>query len=237
MLGAFTKRTFDVVVGGLLLLVVLPVILICAIGTAVALKTWPFFRQERIGRDGRMFHFFKLRTLPAHAPAYASKYELVNLHVPAFTLALRRLHVDELPQLLLVVLGKMSLVGPRPEMAYLCEEFTPEFAARRASVRPGCTGLWQVSEACTRMIYEDPEFDAYYIANRSLRFDLWIMYRTVRMHLPESSDQLTTLAELPAWSRRKPVAVPATVTAIREPMLEPLRDAPILNVEVERSLA
>ena len=82
-----------------------------------------------------------MRTLPTTAPRYATKYELVRLRIPAFSLMLRRLHLDELPQLLHVLAGKMSLVGPRPEMPNLYCAFDAEFAERRVSVRPGCTGL------------------------------------------------------------------------------------------------
>jgi lipopolysaccharide/colanic/teichoic acid biosynthesis glycosyltransferase len=146
MTHAVAKRTFDIVVASILLLIAIPTILFCAVGTAISLRCWPFFTQERIGRDGRTFLFVKLRTLPAHAPRYASKYQLVALQIPRFSLALRKLHLDELPQLFLVVLGKMSLVGPRPEMPNLTDQFDSEFAKQRTSVRPGCTGLWQISE-------------------------------------------------------------------------------------------
>ena len=93
---------------------------------------------------------------------------------------MRRLHLDELPQLFLVVIGKMSLVGPRPEMHSLTTHYGDEFAAQRTQVRPGCTGLWQISEHCTKMIFEHPEFDLQYVQNRSLRFDMWIIARTLQ---------------------------------------------------------
>jgi lipopolysaccharide/colanic/teichoic acid biosynthesis glycosyltransferase len=199
MTHAVSKRLFDVVAATLLLLVAIPTIVICTVGTAIALRSWPFFTQERVGRNGRRFRFVKLRTLPPHAPKYASKYELVDLHIPRFSLALRTLHLDELPQLFLVLFGKMSLVGPRPEMPHLSEHYDSEFVRQRTSVRPGCTGLWQVSEHCEQMIYEHPEYDAYYLRNRTLRLDLWIMMRTVRMNLPFGNQRLASLPTLPAW--------------------------------------
>jgi lipopolysaccharide/colanic/teichoic acid biosynthesis glycosyltransferase len=113
---------------------------------------------------------------------------------------LRRLHLDELPQLALVLTGKMSLVGPRPEMPNLYDSFDPGFAEQRTAVRPGCTGLWQISEKCDRMIFEHPEFDAFYLANRSLRLDLWVIVRSIRMLLPSGRPRLITHDELSRWT-------------------------------------
>jgi lipopolysaccharide/colanic/teichoic acid biosynthesis glycosyltransferase len=129
------------------------------------------------------------------------------LKLPAFSRALRQLHLDELPQLWLVVIGKMSLVGPRPEMPYLHEQYDPGFARRRSTVRPGCTGAWQVSEHCDQMIFEHPEFDEFYLRNRSLRFDLWIVVRTIRLLLPVRDRRLTSLEALPNWAVRDATAL------------------------------
>jgi lipopolysaccharide/colanic/teichoic acid biosynthesis glycosyltransferase len=220
------KRFFDIVVGSLLLLIAIPTILVCAVGTAISLRCWPFFTQRRIGRDGQTFLFVKLRTLPLHTPRYANKYQLLELHIPRFSLALRRLHLDELPQLFLVLLGKMSLVGPRPEMPNLADQFDSEFARQRTGVRPGCTGLWQISEHCAQMIYEHPEYDAHYLRNRSLRFDLWIMTNTVRIFLPWGNRRLASLTTLPAWAAlERPTPRPAaqlpTRAALERPTVRP----------------
>jgi lipopolysaccharide/colanic/teichoic acid biosynthesis glycosyltransferase len=203
MLGAWGKRFFDVLVATVLLVAVLPAILLFAVGTAVSLRAWPFFTQRRVGLHGREFRFVKLRTLPTHAPRYASKYEIASLPVPRFSRMLRTLHLDELPQLFLVVTGKMSLVGPRPEMAYLYGEYGPEFTAARTDVRPGCTGLWQISEAHGGMIYEHPEYDQFYVENRSIGLDIWILARTVSVHLPGGSERVITLADVPSATRRR----------------------------------
>jgi lipopolysaccharide/colanic/teichoic acid biosynthesis glycosyltransferase len=116
---------------------------------------------------------------------------------------LRRSHLDELPQLFLVVVGKMTLVGPRPEMPSVHDQhFDPVFAHIRTSVRPGCTGLWQISDHCGEMIYEHPEFDECYVRNRSLRFDLWILRRTVRFMWPVAARTLVSLDDVPSWAVR-----------------------------------
>ena len=120
----------------------------------------------------------KVRTLPVDTPGYVDKHQLDHSRIPPFCRLLRRLHLDELPQLLLVLRGHMSLVGPRPEMAYLHDLMAPDFAELRTSVRPGCTGLWQISEACIDLISRTPEYDRYYLAQRSLHLDLWVLYRT-----------------------------------------------------------
>ena len=190
-------------------MVVLPAIVLAAIGTAIALRTTPFFTQTRVGRDGRPFRFLKLRTLPPHFNPYADKYAVEDVELPWFSRTLRMLHLDELPQLFFVVSGKMSMVGPRPEMPYLHAQFDPAFASRRTSVRPGCTGLWQISEFCEGMIHEHPEIDDYYVANSSFRFDLWILGRTLQLMLPFRAPQLVRMRELPSWARPAPRRVVA----------------------------
>lgn len=173
------RRAVDLAVSAVLLLFVLPVIVVTALASALVLRAWPFFAQERIGRDGTTFRFIKVRTLPPDMPAYTDKHQLDAQRIPALCRLLRRLHLDELPQLFLVLRGQMTLIGPRPEMAYLHEQFPAAFADLRTSIRPGCTGLWQVSEACDGLIGASPEYDRFYVDNRSWRLDLWIAYRTV----------------------------------------------------------
>lgn len=199
-----TKRVLDVALSAVLIVLTLPLLVIITIGTVIALRTWPFFTQTRVGKDGRAFRLSKVRTLPVHAPKYASKYELVDLDVPWFSQLLRRTHVDELPQLFLVLTGKMSLVGPRPEMPFLHNTMSPADAQIRTAVQPGCTGLWQISEHCTSMIYEHPEIDRFYVANRSTRLDLWILFRTVLQVLRPTTSALVTLETLPSWASDAP---------------------------------
>ena len=195
------KRAVDLVVGLILLAACLPVILVIAVGSALTLRAWPFFVQERIGRDGQTFRFLKIRTLPTATNPYADKYSLAELDIPRFTRLLRALHLDELPQLLLVVLGRMSLVGPRPEMPTLHAALPPGFAQARSRVRPGCTGLWQVGVDCDGLIGEAPEYDAYYVAHRSQRLDLWILWQTVRKVVSGGAGQVV-LDEVPTWASR-----------------------------------
>lgn len=191
------RRLFDVVMSSLLLLIVLPVMLLTIAGSVLSLRAWPLFVQERIGRNGEPFRFIKVRTLPTSVPAYTDKHQLAGARVPRFCQLMRRLHLDELPQLILVLRGHMSLVGPRPEMAYLHEQMPWSFASKRTAVRPGCTGLWQVSESCTDLIAVSPEYDDFYLTHRSLRLDLWVLARTAGKMLGLARP--VTLDDVPAW--------------------------------------
>jgi lipopolysaccharide/colanic/teichoic acid biosynthesis glycosyltransferase len=187
----------DLVLGSLLLVVTLPLVVLVALGCAISLRAWPVFVQDRIGRDGETFRFVKLRTLRRDTPAYVDKHQLDQAQIPRYCRLVRRLHLDELPQLALVVLGRMSLVGPRPEMAHLNDVLPADFAAERTSVRPGCTGFWQISDACTGLIADAPEYDRYYVANRGVRFDLWVLGHTaVKM---VGRPQFPKIEDVPAW--------------------------------------
>ena len=208
------RRAVDVAVSAVLLFLVLPVILVTALASAIVLGAWPFFAQERIGRDGVAFRFIKVRSLPPDMPAYTDKHKLDVQRIPALCRLLRRLHLDELPQLFLVLRGQMSLVGPRPEMAHLHEQFPIAFADLRTSIRPGCTGLWQISETCDGLIGAAPEYDRFYVDHRSWRLDLWIAYRTVLKMT--GIGRTIGLDAVPGWARAPQGA--ANVIDLRDPV-------------------
>lgn len=205
------KKGVDVVLGSALALLALPVILIFAVGLAVALRCNPFFFQYRVGKDGRDFTFVKLRTLPRQFPMYADKFAIGDTQIPTFAKLLRRLHLDELPQLFLVPLGRMSLVGPRPEMRVLHGQMDPVFAAERVTIRPGCTGLWQIGKHQAGLIAEAPLYDRFYIQNQNLRLDLWILARTASLLVGRGS--IVSIEDVPAWvlPRRATTTKPAPV--------------------------
>lgn len=206
------RRVIDVAISSVAIVVTAPLILMAVVGSAVTLRAWPLFTQDRIGLDGRTFRFLKVRTLPIDVPSYINKHQIDHGRIPAFCRLLRRLHVDELPQLLLVVRGHMSLVGPRPEMAHLHHDLPAEFRALRTSVRPGCTGLWQISEACIQLIGVAPQYDEFYLSQRSGRLDVWILVRTVAKML--GSRRPLSLTDVPAWAmtqaRQRTAATHAT---------------------------
>jgi lipopolysaccharide/colanic/teichoic acid biosynthesis glycosyltransferase len=192
------KRAFDLVVGTVLALVCTPLIVALAVVTAVSLRSWPFFVQERITEAGRHRRFYKLRTLPKHTPPYALKRSL-ELNLPRVPLLLRRLHLDELPQLYLVPLGRLSLVGPRPKMPDAFEPVHPTYGALRVMVPQGCTGLWQVGSHTDELPHETPDYDYFYLRYGCLRLDLWVLWRTARHML--GVNRPIVLDDVPSWVR------------------------------------
>ena len=194
------KRIFDIVVGLLLLAVTAPVILIMAVILAVDLRTWPFFVQERIGHGGVPLRFLKLRTLPRTTPAYALKHDL-EMSLSWFRRLLRARHLDELPQLVHVLSGRLSLVGPRPRMPDAYEPVDADYARRRVEVPQGCTGLWQVGAHTDLLPNEAPEYDLFYVDQATLRLDVWILVRTVLQSVGLAGP--VTLPDVPAWALRR----------------------------------
>lgn len=209
------KRLVDVVLGTILALLALPVIAVLATGVALTLREWPIFIQQRIGKDGRMFSFPKLRTLPRRVPKYALKYEW-DVNLGRFAQFLRRRHLDELPQLFVVPLGWMSLVGPRPKLPDFAEPVPEDYGRKRVSIAQGCTGLWQVGPDTHRLPRETPEYDMFYMQNMTLRLDLWILWRTFMTFI--GFGRPIDLDEVPAWTRAglTRAAARATVSVIGE---------------------
>lgn len=193
------KRVVDVCFGVVLAVVTTPLVLVLAVVVALELRAWPFFVQDRVMERGRLARFPKLRTLPRRTPAYALKSH-VAFELSQLRALLRRLHLDELPQLWLVVTGHLSLVGPRPRMPEAHEPVDPAYASMREAVPQGCTGLWQIGAHAHLLPHEHPEYDAAYVAGRSLRLDLWILWRTLLLVL--GVGEPVRLDQLPAWARR-----------------------------------
>ncbi len=177
--NAFMKRLFDVVLSALVILVTLP--LVAVIGLAIRLDSpGPvFFRHQRVGKKGQVFEMWKFRTMFVDTPPYAVHPD--KRDDPRITRAgrmLRRTSFDELPQFWNVLRGDMSIVGPRPEMPFIVETYT-ELQRERLNVRPGITGLWQVSADRALPIHENIDHDLFYIQNQSMLLDLLILAKTV----------------------------------------------------------
>src|SRR5690242_7984456 len=136
------KRLLDIAIGVPLCIMVLPVVAILAVYLAIRFRASPFFVHQRLGHGGRLITIPKLRTLPPDTHPYADK-TVVDLEAPhRLTAFLRARHLDELPQLFLVPIGRLSLVGPRPRMEAEAEAHgDEEYNTIRTSVRQGCTGL------------------------------------------------------------------------------------------------
>jgi lipopolysaccharide/colanic/teichoic acid biosynthesis glycosyltransferase len=170
------RRLLDIVVAFTGLLLTIPILLtVCSI---LLVTGGPiFFRQIRIGEGGRPFTIFKFRTMASTSDPYARKPEGDAPQITPIGRYLRKTGLDELPQLWNVLTGSMSLVGPRPEMPFIVDEYD-ELQRLRLNAKPGVTGLWQISSVRLQPIHHHLEYDLFYLANRRLLLDWWIMLHT-----------------------------------------------------------
>jgi lipopolysaccharide/colanic/teichoic acid biosynthesis glycosyltransferase len=172
------KRGVDVLLAVVLLVVTAPVMLVACAAIVLDSPGSPFFRQWRMGRAGRPFKIIKLRTMVTDAHRLGPELtQPADPRITAVGSVLRRWSVDELPQLVNVLAGHMSLVGPRPELVSLVEAYTPQ-QREVFSVRPGLTGWAQVNGRDDLPIPVKLEFDREYVSRRSTLMDLSIMART-----------------------------------------------------------
>ncbi len=191
------RRTLDILIAGTLLLVLSPLLLLVALAVRVDSGGPSLFRQRRVGRGLREFTMFKFRTMQSGAdttphreyvqaligdergPERGRLYKLsVDSRVTRVGRVLRSWSLDELPQLINVLLGQMALVGPRPVIPYEVEKY-PQAYLSRFDVKPGLTGLWQVSGRNQRTYEEMVDFDVQYAREASLLLDLRILVKTV----------------------------------------------------------
>jgi lipopolysaccharide/colanic/teichoic acid biosynthesis glycosyltransferase len=185
-----SKRAIDVVVGGVLLVLTAPIVLIAALAITCVTGGTPFFAQERVGIHGRRFKMYKLRTMVTGADAMRqSVMHLNEVDGPVFKIRndprlhplgrfLRRSSIDELPNLINVVLGEMSLVGPRPPLPSEVEHYDA-FARRRLSVPQGVTCLWQINGRSDVSFEHWMELDNRYVDEWTPLGDLLIVAKTV----------------------------------------------------------
>jgi exopolysaccharide biosynthesis polyprenyl glycosylphosphotransferase len=187
------KRAFDVVGATVGLVLLSPLLLATALAIKLDSRGPVFFRQVRMGEDEQTFRIFKFRTMVADAEERKDDVAHLNMHregdprmfkVPADPRVtrvgafLRRSRIDELPQLINVLRGEMSLVGPRP-LILDEDRFVQRWARRRLSLRPGITGLWQVLGASDIPFEEMTKLDYLYVTNWSLREDVRLILRTI----------------------------------------------------------
>ncbi|MCL9664411.1 sugar transferase [Curtobacterium albidum] len=189
----YTKRAFDLVGSAALLVALSPVLLVLALLVKTSSPGPVFFRQERVGLNGSTFHMIKFRSMVVDAEARLQElssldraegntvlFKMKNdprvTRVGAF---MRRYSLDEVPQLFNVLLGNMSLVGPRPPLASEVERYD-QHVHRRFLVKPGMTGLWQVSGRSDLSWEDSVRLDLYYVENWAIVGDLVILWKTFR---------------------------------------------------------
>ena len=195
--GGFSKRAFDVVVASSLILLLWPLMVAVALAVKLHDRGPVFFRQSRVGRAGEVFDMLKFRSMVVDAERRLGQVARYNEsdgilfkirsdpRITPIGKWLRRYSIDELPQLFNVLRGEMSLVGPRPPLLAEVERYHDD-VHRRLLVRPGLTGLWQVSGRSELSWKETVRLDLYYVDNWSMLSDLVIMAKTVRAVLGSS---------------------------------------------------
>ena len=173
------KRIFDIFVSFIVLIISIPIWILSGIAIKINDGGPIFFKQTRIGLSEKPFTIFKFRSMKINSKKY--EHCPINGSDPRITKVgswLRKFSIDELPQLINVLKGDMSLVGPRPEMPFIVDTYD-NYEKKRFSVLPGITGLWQVSPARKSEIHDNPEYDILYIEQRDLSLDLLILILTL----------------------------------------------------------
>jgi len=172
------KRVTDVVLSGLLLLLLGPALLLIAVLIRLESKGPAIFKQQRAGKDGKPFVLYKFRTMRPDVDPYGpSPHDADDPRVTRIGRFLREYSLDELPQLLNVLKGQMSLVGPRPLYMRQAAKWNAR-QRKRLEVKPGLTGLAQVFGRGSLTIEEKLELDVQYVEQACLRLDLWILWKT-----------------------------------------------------------
>lgn len=176
---AIVKRTIDLIVSAFLMVLISPLLFMIAFIIRLDSPGPALFVQKRVGRNGELFKIYKFRSMYANTPRYDfsphTSYDPRTTRIGRF---IRQTSLDELPQLMNVFLGHMSLVGPRPEMPFIVQQYTPA-QRQRLEVIPGITGLWQLSADRASLIHENIQYDLYYIRNRGIFMDIAILIHTL----------------------------------------------------------
>ncbi len=184
------QRMADLAIAGLLALMLLPLFVLIALLIRLDSPGPTLFVQKRVGKHGREFNFYKFRSMVANAEAIRHQIEARNerggpvfkmRHDPRITrvgVLIRKYSLDELPQLLNVIQGDMSLVGPRPALPREVEQYS-EYERQRLAIMPGVTGLWQVSGRADLSFEESVALDLHYAAHQSLSLNTRILWMTI----------------------------------------------------------
>jgi lipopolysaccharide/colanic/teichoic acid biosynthesis glycosyltransferase len=176
------NRALDLAIAGVLLVVMAPLLGLAALAIRLESRGPVFYRQRRIGKEGRPFELLKLRTMvPGAESMGAGIYVLEgDPRITRVGRLLRRFSLDELPNLVNVLHGELAIVGPRPTVQEQVDRYT-ERQRRRREVKPGITGWAQINGRTSLPWPERIELDVWYVEHRSLRLDLQILARTARM--------------------------------------------------------
>jgi exopolysaccharide biosynthesis polyprenyl glycosylphosphotransferase len=181
---AVFKRLMDIVMALSGLILTIPILLLFCIAIKIETPGPAFYLQQRVGHNGKYFNVIKLRSMCVDAEKFGAQWANKNdSRVTKIGAFIRKTRIDEIPQLLNVLQGDMSMIGPRPERPMFTAQFNEEIPGfvNRLAVKPGITGWAQVNGGYEISPKEKLELDLYYIENRSLQFDLKIIFKTVRI--------------------------------------------------------
>lgn len=178
-LHAFAKRFIDLVISLSLFIATLPLYVYIYFWIKISSPGPAIFSQERVGQDGKLFTLYKFRTMKIDSNPYQeAPVDAQDNRVLKSCRWLRKSSLDELPQLINVIKGEMSMVGPRPEMPFIVDKYE-KWQRCRLNAKPGLTGLWQVVGRKNLPLYLNLEYDFYYIRNQSILFDISILLKTI----------------------------------------------------------
>ncbi|MCK4358205.1 MAG: sugar transferase [Candidatus Cloacimonetes bacterium] len=173
------KRIFDFIFSLIILIITSPICLLVSLLIKFDSKGSILFKHERVGKNGKLFTIYKFRTMYIDTSKYDYCPQKSNdSRITKFGRFLRKTSIDEFPQFLNVLKGDMSVVGPRPEMPFIVEQYE-DIHRERLKVNPGITGFWQISKYRSQLIHENIELDLYYIYNQSFILDLVIIIKTI----------------------------------------------------------
>jgi lipopolysaccharide/colanic/teichoic acid biosynthesis glycosyltransferase len=174
------KRLIDLFIGGVGAVISAPIVALLALAIRLETAGHPIKRQTRVGKDGRLFEIYKLRTMVRGAEFTGAGLAIQegDDRITRIGSLLRRYSLDELPNLWNVLRGEMSIVGPRPTVQVQVEQYTPR-QRRRLEVKPGITGWAQVNGRASLPWSERIELDIWYVEHQSLALDLRILARTI----------------------------------------------------------
>lgn len=180
------QRIMDISLTLIGLIIGIPLIIIFGVAITLETKGGIFYSQERIGKGGKVFKIYKLRSMVSNAEENGAQWAINN--DPRITKVgglIRKKRIDEIPQLFNVLKGDMSIIGPRPERPMFTQKFNKEIPGfiNRLQVKPGITGWAQVNGGYELIPKKKWELDMYYIKNRSIKLDLLIIFKTVKIVL------------------------------------------------------
>jgi undecaprenyl phosphate N,N'-diacetylbacillosamine 1-phosphate transferase len=185
----YVKVTLDLIMALFLLIITFPILLIVSLVIKFTSKGPVIFSQPRIGKFGEEFKIYKFRTMYTHFPNQGkSPNSSSDPRITKVGVLLRKTSLDELPQLINIIKGQMSFVGPRPEQKMIVDQYYTDFERQRFAVKPGITGIWQLSMDRTKPIHENLHHDFKYINNISFIEDIKIILKTINVMINSNTN-------------------------------------------------